>query len=353
MEQKSTLRDVAQLAGLSAGTVSKYLNHPECVQEKNRKKIEKAIRLLNYTPNVLARKLASGRSRVLGLCIVTEPEISDSTWLHLLPMIQTLNDSACQAGYQLQIGLSSVGREEQTFQMLRDGAEGKGMDGLFLVSAWEVPEDLIRYLLNREFPFVLVENHSRCLENRQFYFDNYGIGVSCTKYLSGLGHREIGFFHAGGSQQHMADRYQGYLDTLKRLGLPWKEEFTRYGDYSIESGFCCMEELFSMECRPTAVICGNDNMAAGALQFLRKRGLSAPETVSLIGVDDSIAARAASPALTSVHLPMAQVAKEAAQALIRQIEEGKPAESRKFSCRLVERESTAPGACQAAGNSKR
>ena len=99
MEQKSTLRDVAQLAGLSAGTVSKYLNHPERVQEKNRKKIEKAIRLLNYTPNVLARKLASGRSRVLGLCIVTEPEISDSTWLHLLPMIQTLNDSACQAGY--------------------------------------------------------------------------------------------------------------------------------------------------------------------------------------------------------------------------------------------------------------
>ena len=140
MEQKSTLRDVAQLAGLSAGTVSKYLNHPESVQEKNRKKIEKAIRLLNYTPNVLARKLASGRSRVLGLCIVTEPEISDSTWLHLLPMIQTLNDSACQAGYQLQIGLSSVGREEQTLQMLRDGAEGKGMDGLFLVSAWEVPE---------------------------------------------------------------------------------------------------------------------------------------------------------------------------------------------------------------------
>ena len=124
MEQKSPLRDVAQRAGLSAGTVSKYLNHPERVQEKNRKKIEKAIRLLNYTPNVLARKLASGRSRVLGLCIVTEPEISDSTWLHLLPMIQTLNDSACQAGYQLQIGLSSVGREEQTFQMLRDGAEG-------------------------------------------------------------------------------------------------------------------------------------------------------------------------------------------------------------------------------------
>ena len=94
-------------------------------------------------------------------------------------------------------------------------------------------------------------------------------------------------------------------------------------------------------------------MAAGALQFLRKRGLSAPETVSLIGVDDSIAARAASPALTSVHLPMAQVAKEAAQALIRQIEEGKTAESRKFSCRLVERESTAPGVSQAAGNSKR
>lgn len=345
MEQKSTLRDVAQLAGLSAGTVSKYLNHPESVQEKNRKKIEKAIRLLNYTPNLLARKLASGRSRVLGLCIVTEPEISDSTWLHLLPMIQTLNDSACQAGYQLQIGLSYVGREEQTLQMLRDGAEGKGMDGLFLVSAWEVPEALIRYLLNREFPFVLVENHSRCLENRQFYFDNYGIGVSCTEYLFGLGHKEIGFFHAGGSQQHMADRYQGYLDTLKRLGLPWKEEFTRYGDYSIESGFSCMEELLSMECLPTAVICGNDNMAAGALQLLRKRGFSPPGTISLMGVDDSIAARAASPALTSVHLPMDQMAKEAAKALIRQIEEGEAAESRKFPCRLIERESTAPRIC--------
>ena len=212
---KIDLRDVAQLAGLSAGTVSKYLNHPESVQEKNRKKIEKAIRLLNYTPNVLARKLASGRSRVLGLCIVTEPEISDSTWLHLLPMIQTLNDSACQAGYQLQIGLSSVGREEQTLQMLRDGAEGKGMDGLFLVSAWEVPEDLIRYLLNREFPFVLVENHSRCLENRQFYFDNYGIGVSCTEYLFWPGHREIGFFHAGGRAAHggSVSGLPGYAET--------------------------------------------------------------------------------------------------------------------------------------------
>lgn len=352
MGQKSTLRDVAQLAGLSTGTVSKYLNHPESVQEKNRKKIEKAIRLLNYTPNVLARKLASGRSRVLGLCIVTEPEISDSTWLHLLPMIQTLNDSACQAGYQLQISLSSVGREEQMLQMLRDGAEGKGMDGLFLVSSWEVPEPLIRYLLNRKFPFVLVENHSRYLEGSQFYFDSYGIGVSCTEYLFLLGHREIGFFHAGEKQQHMQERYQGYLDTLKRLGLPWREEFTRYGDYSIESGFCCMEELLAMERRPTAVICGNDNMAAGALQSLRKHGLSPPEAVSLVGVDDSIAARAVSPALTSVHLPMVQAAKEAAKALIRQIEEGEAAESRKFPCRLIERDSTGPRVCQPAGDSK-
>ncbi len=317
--RKATMRDVAQRAGVSVGTVSKYMNAPAHVNERNRAQIRVAIEELRYTPNALAKKLASGKSSTILLYMLFESEIGESTWLHHLPLVRAFNRVLDRTGFSLQVKIGSVSRPDASRAYLSTLIDEHSIDGVALFSSWETDPCLLDILAMRRFPFVLIDNHAATLSNRQIYFDNASMVDEMMGRLYALGHREIGFLRAGCAQQHMIDRVRGYRSFAEAHGIE-SERFMVTGEYTVESGYACMNALIDTGMLPTALIGGNDNMAAGACNAAIDRGLRIPEDLSLMGIDNSIVARATRPSLATVAPPTDKMGVAAIESLIALIE---------------------------------
>lgn len=319
--RKATLKDVSVKSGVSVGTVSKYINDPYSVKEKNRKKIADAIKLLDFTPNVYAQKLARGKSNTILLCIVSEKNISPSTWLHQLPVIQAMNDSLVSEGYSLQIRIVPAASQTQLELCIKNCINSREADGIAILSAWEIPRKVVTSMKKAAFPFVLLDGNCPSVKANEVCIDNRQMVKELVHLLADLGHKEIGFINVRSGQQDMKCRFEGYQDGMKSLGLKIKEEYILYGDFSLNSGHDCVSEMLKGKKHCTALICGNDNMAVGAVKAIQEKNLTVPGDISVIGIDNTIAARACSPSLETVQFEMGQMGKQASYQLLEQIKE--------------------------------
>ena len=317
MEKRYTLKDVAKEAKVSVGTVSNYLNNPNSVKPINRLQIERAVELLGFTPNVNARVLATGKSRTVILYIQSEEKISPTTWLHQMPTVQAVHDSLQKEGYALQIRIVYANDEDGFYDSVKNCVESKVADGILLLSVWKIPDKIINYLTKRKFPFVCSGYECFYPKATSIYYDNYGMMRSLVDLLCQKGHRKIAYITVRSMPQDAHYRYQGYLDGMKEHHLAIPEEYTLYGDFSIESGRRCMREALKNGCDFTAVLCANDNMAVGALQTIAEMGLRVPEDISLVGVDNSIAANACTPRLHTVEFDLEALGEFSVKELLR------------------------------------
>lgn len=339
----STISDVARLSGVSAGTVSKYINNPGSVKEKNRRAIAQAIDVLNYTPNVLAQKLGSGRSDTILLFMLTEDMISESTWLHQLPLIQVFGDCLRNTKYNLQIEIGQVNTPVESCQYIERCINGKNIDAVALLSAWEIPKSIVMLLTKKDFPFVLIDNHNPILRHNEIIFDNAKMVEQLVDLLVEKGHGKIGFITVKSGQQHINDRFIGFKNAMRRHGLEIDSNLICDGDFSIRSGYAAMNRLLKSGHIPSAMICGNDNMAVGAINAIKANELKVPYDISIVGIDNSIVAEAADPMLTSMELPMADIGRFAIESLLKRIENvGYEIQTTTFPCKLIERDSVAP-----------
>ena len=339
MKKKNpTLRDVAKVAGVAVGTVSNYLNKPDTVKEKNRLEIEEAIRKLNYSPNTMAQRLAKGQSSTILLYILSENAIGSSTWLHQLPMIQTINDYLQNTKYALHIKIGGVDKPEYACEYLMNCIASKTIDGVAILSAWEVSRDIIMTFLHYDFPFVLLENENLLTHDSDIIFDNQKMVEDVVDYLYKKGHRKIGFINVDSSQQHIRKRMEGYFSGMKRNNLPILDKWIMEGDFSIESGYACMSRLLSCEQIPTAIVAGNDNMAVGAIKAITEKGYRVPQDISVVGIDNSIVSQACVPELTTMEIPLKQVGETAIRQLLLRMEDRRHTIMQTvYECRLVER----------------
>lgn len=318
---KSTLKDVSIRAGVSAGTVSKYLSNPYSVKEINRKKIVEAIKALDFTPNVYAQKLARGKSNTILLCIVSENNISPSTWLHQLPVIQAMNDYLVKEGYSLQIKIISAEKQFYLENCVRSCMKSREADGIAILSVWDVSPKLLEEMKKDNFPFVLLERSGAGIPVNEVCIDNRQMVEDLVHILADLGHEKIGFINVRSGQMDMRQRVQGYLDGMKSVNLQIKDSYILYGDFSIESGYHCIKKELQERMECTAFICGNDNMAVGAVKAIQEFGLSVPEDISVIGIDNSIASQACTPSLQTVQFELGLMGRQASHQLLEQIRE--------------------------------
>lgn len=320
-ERKATLKDVSEKANVSVGTVSKYINDPYSVKEANKKKIAKAIKELDFTPNTYAQKLARGKSNTVLLCIVSEQNISPSTWLHQLPVIQAMNDSLTKEGYSMQIRIVSAEKPKQLETCIRNSIRSREVDGVAILSAWEIPKSIVLEMKKHSCAFVLLEGYcEECVAN-EVCIDNKQMVIELVDVLADLGHKKIGFINVRSGQQDMKQRFQGYTEGLRKNGLSFDEAYVLYGDFSIESGYECVSHMLKNSDICTAIVCGNDNMAVGAVKAIQDAGLSVPDDISIIGIDDSIAAKVCNPNLHTVHFELGQMGRQASYQLLNQIKE--------------------------------
>lgn len=307
-----TLEDVATVAGVSTATVSRCLNTPDRVQEKTRLRVEQAIDQLGYTPNFGARAMAAKRTHTIGAVI---PTMENAIFAR---GIQAFQETLHTSGYTLLVA-SSAYRPEVEAEQIRQ-LVARGADGLLLIGQ-DRDEAVYRYLKRRNVPALVAWTYATDSPLACVGFDNHQAMRTLAEHVIDLGHQRIamisGITDGNDRARHRVDGVKAALVAkgLDPAVLPVVE--TRY---AIECGGEAFDQLMAREPRPTAIMCGNDVLAVGALKRARERNIKVPVDVSVTGFDDIELAQLLEPALTTVHVPHREMGHKAAEELVRMVE---------------------------------
>lgn len=339
-KKRATLVDVARLSGISTGTISRILNNHPSVSDEARRKVEEAIKKLNYVPLPAARSLAKGVSNTIMLSIIEENPILPSTWRYELPVVQGIYDYLKKTPYNLQIAIGFV-EEAKKSNFFENLIKDKYIDGLLILGSWPINHRSLIYLEDRNIPYVLIGCKSSVPTRVEIHFDNHGAIGEVIDYLAKLGHTKFALIGGIKDQLHMIERANGFNEALYRRNLKIYENLLKFGDYQIDGGYRLMLELLSEKPRPTAIICGNDFMAAGAMKAIHDKGFKIPEDFSVVGFDDNEVAKVVGPSLTTIRVPVFEMGNLATEKLCTMIQQSRKLEEIiVLPCELIIRDST-------------
>ncbi len=324
------LADVARLAGVSPATVSRALSRPDLVQSDTLERVRSAAARLGYVPGGAARALVSGRSMTIGAVF---PTLDHAIFARA---IQTLQTALAAAGYQLIVASHeySPAAEAASARSLL----AHGVDALILVGADHLDETW-QLLESAAVPILLTWSFDDRLPS--IGFDNKRAGHIAAEHLLNLGHRRFGMISGSlRSNDRARLRVAGVRAALEAKGLELPEWRVTQQPFTLAGGRAGMSEILASTDPPTAVICGNDLLAAGALFELQARGISVPSEVSLAGIDNLEISAHLSPGLTTVHLPTSRLGEEAAMYLLKALR-GQPVDRKlELPIELIVRQST-------------
>ena len=331
-ERPITVRDMAELAGVSAATVSRALRDHPRISQKTRVRIKALARQLGYRPNPQARALSGGRVDSIGFIIgrCRQPFATLSNFYG--PTLAAVSTKVEEANYNLVV-LADRG-PEQTRAMLPKMIEERHVAGVIVCEALD--DALRRELEDYRFPFVLVDTNERGPINCVYPQDEEA-GRIAVRHLWDSGHRDIAYVNASADIHICArTRLEGYLAGVAELGLKAR------GGYSIRPVEERLEELFSPRTHPTALFCFDDEVAMHALHYLWRRRIRVPDEVSVVGINDVPTAQEVVPRLTTVSTHAEGMGEAACKMLLARIETGEDVPSRGFRPELVVRESCVP-----------
>lgn len=297
----TSLKDVAKLAGVAVGTVSRYLNKPERLRESTRQKIEPAIKALGYSPNSVARSLRRGKT---GLVMVTCSVIGDP---YFGDVIRGIDRIAQRNGFAVLV--KEVPSVRWSSELVRDIILSRAADGVIVLGSIS-PFDLAHPDGEIRYPPVVVGAEIVSTAMRRLpsvRIDNVAAAEQLTGFVVGLGHRRIAFMTGEQGSRMMDDREIGFRNVLAAHGIPIPSELFAYGDLIIEGGRKATQGLMRVAGPPTAIVCANDEMAFGAMAELRAMGLGVPEDVSIVGFDDVRYSEVMNPPLTTVAQPREEI----------------------------------------------
>jgi LacI family transcriptional regulator len=309
----ATIKEIAQLARVSIGTVSNVINGTAVVSPRRRERVLAAIRELDYHPNQVARSLKLKTTRMLGMVI------SDITNPFFPQLVRGAEDVALKHNYLLITFNTddNLEREKQVLSVLRQ----RRVDGVLLVVAPNVGNDShIRDILKAGVPTVCLDRVPAGIDVDSVSVDNVSGAHRCVQHLASMGHRRIAILTGPARVQTAAERLQGYKQALLEAGLPIRPELIREGDFRSESGYQLGRELLAGADRPTAVFVGNNMMSLGLLRALGELGLRCPEDIAVAMFDDFPFADAFRPRLTAVAQPAYSIGYRGAELLIERIE---------------------------------
>jgi LacI family transcriptional regulator len=329
-----TLEDIARQAGVSRSTVSRVVNGQPYVKADVRERVLKVIQSTGYHPNLAARTLASQRSWMIGLVL---PRSVSSFFSD--PYFPRLTQGIAQACNQhnYTLGLFLVGTPEDEEKIYPRVSRRGFLDGVIMQSG-QIGDHLIDRLVNSTLPLVVAGRPFNTTDVSFIDVDNVQAAYQAVCHLARLGYQRIGMITGLTNSTVGLDRKEGYLKALLDQGLTMEKSLIVEGDFSEIGGYHGMEQL--LPARPDAVFAASDQMAMGAMRFVRDSGLRVPEDIAFVGFDDLPQSSLADPALTTVHQPITQFGIKAVEVLIDLIEHGtKPAQRVIMNTELVIRDS--------------
>jgi LacI family transcriptional regulator len=306
------LESIAKISGVSRSTVSRVINNSPNVSPEVRDRVMAVIRDTNFQPNVAARSLAAGATRILGLVIPMS--VSQMFVDPYFPLLIQGVSSACNArDYTVMLWLVEPEYERRILrQILHSGM----VDGV-IVTSLQIDDPLVDALLARKFPFVMVGRPR--LERAVYYVDvdNIGSAQRAVEHLIQLGRRRIATIAGPQIMTAGVDRLIGYQQALQQAELVFDPNLVAGGEFTQADGFAAMQRLLPY--RPDAVFAASDAMAQGALQAISAAGLRVPQDIALVGFDDIPLAAHMQPPLTTVRQPIDRLGAVAVEHLIRRL----------------------------------
>ncbi|MCJ7716526.1 MAG: LacI family transcriptional regulator [Anaerolineales bacterium] len=301
MSNKSaaTIKDIAKIAGITPGTVSRALNGSSLVKKETKTRILKIAEELDYSPNLIARRLSTGKTFAIGVVVPFFTRAAVSTRLD--GVVSFLSNS------QYDLVIHDIESPKQRSIGFRDILRPERIDGALIISMPIVNEDII-HLKNSKVPVVFIDQkHPELADFDSLIIDDVVSGYEATKYLIELGHKKIGFI--GDITEVLTkpdadildqknpflftasrDRYAGYKKALSEARIPISPDYYGEDQHGYNEARELALHMLSVDDPPTAIFAASDTQAFGVIQAARKLGFLIPEDLSVIGFDDIPAA---------------------------------------------------------------
>jgi LacI family transcriptional regulator len=340
--KRLTVKDVAERAGVSLGTVSNVLNRPEVVAADTRERVLDVIAELGFVRNNAARQLRAGGGQAIGLVTL---DIGNPFFTEVARGVE---DAADEAGL-LVILCSSSGSREREDRQLRV-LEEQRVAGILMSPIERSPSRRVRDIHGRGMPVVLIDRHRSARQWCSAAVNDTSGARQVGEHLVACGHERIGLINGPISLRPCEERRSSFLQVMAEHGLELDPSHDlETTEMTIEAGEAAANELLDGRTLPTAVFCTNDLLALGAERAALTHGLRVPDDLAIVGYDDIRFAATALVPLTTVRHPAYQLGYRAAKLLLDEVANGHEHRHQRllFEPELVVRESTAP---RAAGN---
>jgi len=332
---RATIREIAELAGVSIATVSRVVNGREDVSPETRELVQRVVRERGYTANRNARGLSAGKTGLIG---ATVPMLHHAYFSYILA-------GAAEGLYEqdMRLVLSPTMHEHHREVSLLERLMHGTTDGAVIILPEESSEEL-ELLLNHGYRFVVIDPLLPLNERIPAVSAAHAAGADqAMKHLLSLGHTRIAAITGPRGWKATEDRRRGYYAALAAAGIMPDPQLEVESNFEIGGGAVAAEQLLALPEPPTAIFCFNDNMAVGAMQTARARGVGIPEDLSIVGFDDLEEAEIVTPALTTIRQPLAEMGRIAVSLLMRLLDNQRlEALHVELGTRLVVRDSTAP-----------
>lgn len=313
LKKSVTIHDVAEVAGVSVSTVSRVLNNKDDVSLETSEKVQQVIDELGYASSLAARGMRSRKTNVIGLIM---PDIATP---YSVAIMRGVNQAIAQLDYDLivytngDIRKNSSAAHESHYVALLNGSI---TDGVIVVTP-------IATRFPTSAPIVIIDPVNESPHYPVVISTNRDGALQVMKYLTGLGHRRIGFINGRPDLVSIGRRLRGYIDGLAAAGIAIDEQLIEAGDSTAETAAACTRRLLSLPEPPTAIFAASDLTATGVYQAAREAGVRIPEDLSVVGFDNLQDGTSHDPPLTTVDQFVSDMGYIATEMIVKLIQ-GKP-----------------------------
>lgn len=302
-----TMKEIAEIAGVSIATVSKVINgKDEKISKKTREKVLKVVEEEGYYPNNIARSLKTMETKVLGVIL---PNITDMFFAELFAGIE---DKATEMGYSILLCLSDNDQKKEKEHL--KSLYKRMVDAILLLPTEETTELVRSY---KEVPIILLGRDISMDECAvKIYVNNKDAIYKSTKFLIDEGCRNIAFISSNGKTKSVEDRIKGYKLALEEDGISINEKLIYLNDFNVETGFYGIKNIIEKFPNIDGVATGSDNIAIGVIRYLLENNYKVPEDIKVIGMGNISISKYLYPPLTTIEQPIYKMGRDAADIAI-------------------------------------
>lgn len=327
-----TIYDVAREANVSMATVSRVVNGNPNVKPVTRKKVLATIDQLGYRPNAVARGLASKKTTTVGTII---PDISS---IFFAELARGIEDIATMYKYNMILSNSDQNKDKE-LQLINTMLE-KQVDGILFMGG-NITDEHVKQFESSSIPVVLAATYDESNRIPSVNIDYEAAAFEATSFLIGKGNGKIAFISGQDDTLINQQKYNGYLRAFKEKSKTIDDEYILRGDYSYDSGLEAVDQLLSINEKPSAVFVASDEMALGVIHGAQDKGYKVPEDLEVFGFDNTRLATMVRPTLSTIVQPMYDIGAVAMRLLTKYMNKEEVEEKKVvLPHRIVERTST-------------